>query len=106
MTNENIDKILNRITTPSIFDQIIKEIEPVQIPVKYIQQLIVYYHDGSVVELKGKDLTDPIPVNPDSDWSKIDSGFKKIRDVKIMIDLETLEEDINSRVETFLGKYC
>ena len=105
-TSFNVDNSTDRITKPSVFDRIVKEIDANEIPSKYIDQIRVQYHDGNVVELKGKELTHPIPVNTDASWEIMENEFKKMKEVKIFISTDQLETDINILVEKYLGKLC
>lgn len=105
-TSFNIDKAISRIAKPSVFDRIVKEIDAKEIPTKYIEQILVQYYDGNIVELKGGDLTHPIPVNKSASWEMMEESFKKMRDVKIFLNTAILEEDVNIMVEEYLGKYC
>lgn len=105
-TNFNIDKAIGRISKPSVFDRIVKEIDAHEIPAKYIEQILVQYYDGNVIELKGNELTHPIPVNKDANWSQLEHSFKQMKDVKIFVNTEKLEKDINEEVERLIGKYC
>jgi len=56
ITNISVDKALSRIARPSVFDRIVKEINATEIPAKYVQQVLVQYYDGNVVELKGSEI--------------------------------------------------
>jgi hypothetical protein len=84
----------------------VKEIDAKEIPAKYIEQILVQYYDGNVIELSGSELTHPIPVNRNISWEVMEDSFKKMRDVKIFINTDKLEKDINEEVEKFLGNYC
>jgi len=106
ITSFNIDKAIGRIAKPSVFDRIVKEIDAKEIPVKYIESIFVQYYDGNTVELSGSQLTHPIPLNKDMKWENMEDSFKKMRDVKIFINTEQLEKDINELVEGLLGSYC
>jgi hypothetical protein len=105
-TSFNIDKAISRIAKPSVFDRIVKEIDAKEIPAKYIEQILVQYYDGNVVELRGNELTHPIPVNRNASWEAMEDSFKKMRDVKIFISTDRLETDINIMVEEYLGNHC
>lgn len=106
ITNFSIDKALGKIIRPSVFDRIVKEIDAKEIPARYIEQILVQYYDGNVVELKGTELTHPIPMNKQASQELLQESFKKMRDVKIFINTEVLEKDINELVEKYLGSYC
>jgi hypothetical protein len=105
-TSFNIDKAIGRISKPSVFDRIVKEIDAKEIPAKYIEQILVQYYDGNVVELSGSELTHPMPVNRNASWAAMEDSFKKMRDVKIFISTDKLEVDINILVEQILGRFC
>lgn len=106
VTSFNLDKAISRITKPSVFDRIVKEIDAKEIPARYVEQILVQYYDGNVVELSGNELTHPIPVNRHATWDLMEDSFKRMRDVKIFINTDRLEKDINEEVEKFLGNYC
>ena len=101
-----IDRAMSRLSKPSVFDRIVKEDEATEIPAKYIEQILIQFHDGNIVELKGEDITLPIPLNKDACWEDMEESFKKMRDVKVFISTDKLEEDINIMVEEYLSKYC
>jgi hypothetical protein len=105
-TSFNLDRAMSRIAKPSVFDRIVKEIEAKEIPAKYIEQILVQYYDGNVVELSGAEITHPIPLNRNARWEVMEDSFKKMRDVKVFINTDQLEIDINEMVEVILGNYC
>jgi hypothetical protein len=105
-TSFNIDKAISRIAKQSVFDRIVKEVDAKEIPVKYVEQILVQYYDGNIVELKGSELTHPIPINKHASMEIMQHSFRKMRDVKVFIDTEKLEQDINEEVEKLLGAYC
>jgi len=105
-TSFNLDKAISRIAKPSVFDRIVKEVEAKEIPAKYIEQVLVQYYDGSVVELSGNELTHPIPLNKNLSWEDMEESFKKMRDVKVFINTDRLEKDVNELVEKLLSNYC
>ena len=105
-TSFNIDKAISRIAKPSVFDRIVKEIDAKEIPAKYIEQILVQYFDGNVVELSGSEIAHPIPLNRNASWENMESSFKKMKDVKVFINTDKLEVDINEKVEQLLGGYC
>ena len=105
-TSFNLDIAISRITRPSVFDRIVKEVEAKEIPAKYIEQILVQYYDGNVIELSGDEITHPIPLNRNPSWEQMEDAYKKLRDVKIFINTEVLEKDVNEMVEKILGLYC
>lgn len=105
-TSFNIDNAISRIAKPSVFDRIVKEIDAKEIPAKYIEQILVQYYDGNVVELSGAEITHPIPMNKNISWDVMEDSFKQMRDVKIFVNTDKLEKDINEEVEKLLGTFC
>ena len=77
-TSFSLDKAMNRIARPSVFDRIVKEIDAKEIPARYVEQILVQYYDGNVIELSGEELTHPIPMNKDASWDKMEESFKKM----------------------------
>ena len=48
----------------------------------------------------------PVPLNKDMQWDKINNSSSKLKDVKVFIRTDILEQDINELVEIILGRYC
>lgn len=105
-TNYEFDRAMNRVVNPSPFDKFVREVEAKEIPTKYIEQIIVFYADGTTVELSGDEITHPIPVNRNATWEAMESTFKRMKDVKVFINTDRLETDVNILVEDYLGKHC
>jgi hypothetical protein len=105
-TNFSFDRAISRIARPSVFDRIVKEIDAKEIPARYVEQILVQYYDGNTVELSGEEITHPIPMNRNASWDKMEESYKKMRDVKVFINTEILEKDINIMVEKLLGLHC
>lgn len=102
----DLDKTISRISRPSIFDRLVKEIKCIQVPPRYVRSVVVNYYDGKIVEIDGTYLSKPVPMSKDADWTNLDNIFKEMKDLKVYIDVETLENDVNEEVEKLLGKYC
>lgn len=105
-TNFSIDKAGGSTSKPSVFDRIIKEINPNHIPAEYIDHISVQYHNGNVVELSGNEIEFPIPANKNVSSEDLDNIFKTMKDVRIFLNTNKLEDDINKLVEELLGSYC
>lgn len=96
-----------RFSYPTTFDRIIKEIDALEIPTEYIESAIVQYHDGSIVELTGDELSHHQSIDKSVIIHSADPpSLRKIRDIRIFVSLDRLEEDIDELVEEILGKYC
>jgi hypothetical protein len=105
-TSFNLDRAISRISKPSVFDRIVKEIDAKEIPARYVEQILIQYYDGNVVELSGDEITHPIPLDKNTSWQALGDLFKKMRDVRVFISTERLEQDVNELVEQLLGPYC
>lgn len=99
----DIEKVLEQLASPSVFDRFVKEIEVDEIPIKYIDSIMVFYHDGKIVELRGDDIKNPIPVNREATWESMSEVFKEMREVKVYINILQLEEDVNKELEKYTG---
>lgn len=106
ITSFNIDKAISRISRLSVFDRIVNEIETTEIPSCFIESIIVQYHDGNIVELRGDELKHPIPMNKNALRGILEDMFKGVKDIRVFINTDILETSINEKVEDILGKYC
>lgn len=104
-TKVELTKALSRLTDRSVFDDIIKEIEPSEIPAEFIDYISIHYKDGTVVDLYGEDLRHPIPVNKNAKWKEMEESFKNINEVKIYVNTEHLEIIIDEYLDDILGKH-
>ena len=106
ITSFNLDRSITRISRSSVFTRILKEIDAIEIPVQFVEQVLVQYMDGSIVELDNDILDYPVSVNNTISWDKMADSSKTIKDVKISVNIEVLEKHINELVEKYLGKLC
>ena len=106
ITNFSLGKSTNRVAKTSVFDRLVKEIDAKEIPAKYVEQILVQYIDGSVIEFSGDELTHPIPTDRNSLWDGLSESFKKMKDVRVFVNTDLLEKDVNALVEKLLGSYC
>lgn len=102
----DLHKALEKIITPSIFDQFVKEIDADEIPTDYIEKIVVYYYNGTIVELSGDEIEHPVPVNKQGNADDMDESFKKMREVKVIVNTEKLEKDVNNLLEDLIGDRC
>lgn len=102
----DVNKVLQRILTPSVFDKIVKEVDAKEIPTEYVERIVVFYKDGNVVELTGEEITRPVPVNRQGNWSEMEDPYQSMKEVKIFVNTDRLEKDINCLVEQYLGGKC
>jgi len=104
-TNITQDKLLPRLIKSTVFKRLVKEVDAYEIPPKYIEKIIVSYFNGTVVDLVGDQISKPVPVNREESWEDIGKMYKNIEEVKVFINTEQLETDINERMEELFKKY-
>lgn len=104
--NFNINGVVSNMTKSSVFDRIIGEINTKEIPPKYVEQVLVQFCDGNVIELTSDDFIKPIPLNLGIHWSRLGESLGKLKDIKVFINITALEKDINEKVEEYLGHLC
>jgi hypothetical protein len=102
ITYISVDKCSN----PSAFARIVKEIDVNEIPPKYIERVMVQYNNGKVVDLNGTELTKPIPITDGDSLEDMGDLFKKLRDIRVFVDMDKLEKDVDMQVERYLGRLC
>lgn len=98
-----LSQALNQITSESVFDRLIKEIDAKEIPAKYIEYISVSYKDGNTVELTGQELSHPIPLNKNASWADMETSFKKVKNVRVFIDTKKLEVDVTNEINKLIG---
>ena len=85
--------------------ELIRDIEISEIPAKYIEQIEVGYLNGITITLRGSEITNSIPVVKQDHKFPVPKQFKDVISVKVFIDLDSIEQDINSRInKLFNGK--
>ena len=72
----------------------------------HIENATIHYKDGVTVELSGDEIAYPVPVNKAGTWAQMDESFKKIKEIKVLVNTAKLEVDVNERVEEYLGSKC
>lgn len=102
----NVERAADNVARSSVFDRIIKEIEPVEIPAKYIQRILVQYKDGTSIELQGDSINHPLPVSKETARALAEDGVQQVSDVKLFLRIEEIEVDVNKMVGELLNKYC
>jgi len=101
----NIHQILDDLIQPNIFDKLITEITPTVIPAELIEHIAVIYNNGKVVELKGTDLTQPVPVKNYQTKEQRKETRKHIADVRIFIDTKKLAVEVNNSVDKLFAQF-
>ena len=93
---------LDSLTNESFFDKLIKEINPGEIPAKYIHWMTVVYINGETVNLTGKEISHPIPLNKNASLKELETSFKKVKNIKVFINTRKLEYDVNRKIKHLL----
>ena len=101
----NVERAAGSAARISVFDRIVREIEPVEIPSKYIHHIQVQYSDGTERLLNGDSLSQNIPVGKDS-ARRLADGEQEVQDVKVHLNIDSIERDVNAMVESLLGPHC
>lgn len=102
VTPFELTQAMDKLTSESIFDKLVKEVDASEIPAQYVEYVAVQYKDGNTVELTGSEIANPIPINKDASWSDMEPTFKKVKSVKVFIDTKKLEEDVTVRIDQLL----
>lgn len=102
--NNSLD-LLKNLVEPSIFDRIIHEVDASKIPSRYIEKIVVYYKDGSVIELSGQEIDNPMPVNMNISEEDLQGPYRLMKEVKVFIDTARLEKDINAIIDDMFVKF-
>jgi hypothetical protein len=87
-----------------VYEQILCEVEVDEIPVEFVDKIILQYHDGSEVEIKGEELTKPIPTNNTLSWDQFNQVCGGIKNIQVIIAIHKLKEVIDADVEILFGR--
>lgn len=79
---------------PTEYEILVKEVEAEIIPPKYVRTLHVFFSDGEHREYDGYELDRPVIMSPRADWSYLESKDKKVVSIKVYVDTEVLEVDV------------
>lgn len=104
--NFNIGELPTQTSSLGVFNKFMSEIDPEEVPVKYIAHVFVQYPDKSIVQVNADQLTFPMPTISSSNQAALEKVFSAFKDIKIIIDMTILEKDVDNMVEELLGKYC
>lgn len=97
--NNRLQRALNRMAKPNVFDEIIKQVTPTEIPVRFIEYVTVKYNDGSIVELRGTDISQPVPVNHLMSQDEKLKTRAKMADVRVFLNTVVLGEEIDRSID-------
>lgn len=89
----------------SPFDQFIDDDNMEIVPTRYIIQITVVYKNGTEIRISGEQLNQPLPVNKYSPWEEMQEVYKRIQEIKVQLDINLLEFDINYEVEELFREF-
>ena len=101
--NFHLDKTYDEFSEESLFDKLVQEVEVDEVPVEYIERIVVYYESGEIVELGNHEVNKPIPINQESSWEEMNESFKSVSGIKVYVNTKKLEKDVNKIIEPLLS---
>ena len=94
------------IKTGSVYEDLLAEIDPEEIPPRYIDRVTLTLKDGSVIDIPGEELHSPLPVGDKLNVPIDNAKHPNVESVRIYIDIINLEIDAEKMVaEIFKGKF-
>lgn len=88
------------------FDDFLSDIVPKEIPVKFVNYIVVTFNNGRRSRLHREDLLAPSAVAQKGvSWKKIKENFKDIKDIEIQIDNRALKKHINQSANELLKNH-
>jgi hypothetical protein len=106
ITNFSLEKAFAPISKSSVFDQLMTEIHVKEIPLRYIESILVQYHDGNRMEIEPSELKRSVSLDESLSSNFPEYSTKDVKDIRVFISTEKLETDVNIMVDIILGKYC
>ena len=99
-----IERMLKNIGKPNIYNELIKQITPTNIPAELVQSVIIFYNDGTSFKLSGTDLTEPVPVKRYQTPEQKEQSRDNIEDIKIYINTELLASKVEPGINELFSK--
>jgi hypothetical protein len=100
-----VDRMMRNIGKPNIYNELIKQITPTQIPAELVQSVIIFYKNGTTFELSGTDLTEPVPVKNRQSPEQRGMARENIDDIKIFVNTELLAEKIDPVIDELFREF-
>lgn len=102
MSNENKDISLynNHIKE---YLEIISELDINDVPSRYVDMIVINFDDGSKLELYEDDFRVENSKESNIPWKEIRSMFKNIKSMNMQLNIFTIEEDLEERLEELYG---
>lgn len=87
------------------FQALLKEVFPSNIPVEYIDSIILEFRDGHSAKLDHSELKAPLPTAPDKTWQQMISAFSNVKQISIIVDVVKVEKVVGDKVGSVLDKH-
>ena len=87
------------------FENLLKQVFPLEIPVTMIDSIIIEFRDGTNAKLDHSELADPLPTSPNATWQKMISAFSNVNQINIIVDVRKVEKFVDINVSEMLGKH-
>lgn len=86
------------------FDRFLQEVIPSEIPVEYIDHVIVTYKNGKVTKLTHAELINPLPVEGGLLWPQVEKNFKNVSSIEVHVNTKKLQQRVIERSNDMFGK--
>ena len=91
---------------PSTYDRIIQEIDPVEVPARYIDRILILYKDGTKALVGGDQLRRPLALTNETVQLFANDDERPIHAIKLFLKIDLIETDANRMVDQLLNNYC
>ena len=103
--NERFNKSIENIIKPNIYDTIIQDVNPTNIPVEFIDYVSVKYNDGSVVKLSAADIDDALMIRRVMGPGNKTSARQDVADVRVFVDTTALRNTVEEMIDICFHKH-
>lgn len=98
MSDKDYRKAINDLINQYSFDKMLQEIDISKIEAKYIEKIVLYYTDGSTVDVYGYLLSGLIDIN-EIHISPHTTDEAEVYECRLFINTNKLERDINKLID-------
>ena len=105
MSDKNPKIHIDRRKKSSDFERILSEVDAEEIPAEFIEYISIHYADGSVIEILGSEIAYPVPIRRNEKWKRLETNNRKISDLKVYVNLQKLEREINKVVSKWTADF-
>ena len=90
----------------SAYDRIIQEIDPVEVPARYIDCILILYKDGTKALVGGDQIRQPLALSNETVQLFANDDARPIHEIKLFLKIDLIETDANRLVDQLLNNYC